>query len=164
MSAAIALVVCVTAEFFVGTGIGAYMLAQQAAYRLPQLYAAAASPDSSGVAIDATLRSGERRALFWVGEERARTGERARCRTPRRRPPRCAGVRCGARDLGGVGAQRELFFLPPASDVALRAWDVWPSAGFLSAVGASLKRLSAGYAIGAAAALRSAWPWDPRLG
>ena len=43
----------------------------------------------------------------------------------------------------------ESFFLPPASDVALRAWDVWPSAGFLSAVGASLMRLSAGYAIGA---------------
>ena len=41
----------------------------------------------------------------------------------------------------------ESFFLPPASEVALRAWDVWPSAGFLSAVGASLKRLSAGYAI-----------------
>jgi ABC-type nitrate/sulfonate/bicarbonate transport system permease component len=47
----------------------------------------------------------------------------------------------------------ESFFLPPVSEVALRAWDVWPSAGFLSAVGASLKRLSAGYAIGAVAAV-----------
>jgi len=72
VSAAIALVVCVTAEFFVGTaGVGAYMLAQQAAYQLPQLYAAAALTGLLGVAIDATLRSGERHALFWVGEERA---------------------------------------------------------------------------------------------
>ena len=67
------LVVCVTAEFFVGTaGVGAYMLAQQAAYQLPQLYAAAALAGLVGVAIDATLRTGERRALFWVGEERGR--------------------------------------------------------------------------------------------
>lgn len=73
VSAAIALVVCVTAEFFVGTaGVGAYMLAQQAAFQLPQLYAAAALIGLLGVAIDATLRSGERHALFWVGEERAR--------------------------------------------------------------------------------------------
>lgn len=73
VSAAIALVVCITAEFFVRTGgVGAYMHAQQAAYQLPQLYSAAALTGLVGVAIDATLRSGERHALFWVGEERAR--------------------------------------------------------------------------------------------
>ena len=47
----------------------------------------------------------------------------------------------------------EAFYFPPVSEVAERAWDVWPSAGFLSAVGASLERLAAGYAIGAAAAV-----------
>lgn len=72
VSASIALVVCVTAEFFFGSdGIGAYMQSQQAAYRLPELYAAAALTGLLGVAVDAVIRSGERRALFWVGEERA---------------------------------------------------------------------------------------------
>ena len=73
VSAAIALVVCVTAEFFFGTqGIGAYMQAQQAAYRIPELYAAVLLTGLIGLAIDALLRSTQRRALFWVGEERMR--------------------------------------------------------------------------------------------
>jgi ABC-type nitrate/sulfonate/bicarbonate transport system permease component len=73
VGAAIALVVCVTAEFFFGTqGIGAYMQAQQAAYRIPELYAAVLLAGLIGLAIDAALRSTQRRALFWVGEERAR--------------------------------------------------------------------------------------------
>lgn len=41
------------------------------------------------------------------------------------------------------------FLVPPASEVAERAWDVWPTADFLSEVAASLKRLAAGFAIGA---------------
>jgi ABC-type nitrate/sulfonate/bicarbonate transport system permease component len=45
------------------------------------------------------------------------------------------------------------FYAPPFSDVASRAWDVWPSAEFRGAVGASLGRLAAGYAIGAVAAV-----------
>ena len=45
------------------------------------------------------------------------------------------------------------YFLPPISEVVRRAWDVWPSADFLSAAGASLKRLAAGFVIGAAAAV-----------
>jgi ABC-type nitrate/sulfonate/bicarbonate transport system permease component len=45
------------------------------------------------------------------------------------------------------------YFLPPVSEVARRAWDVWPSGDFLSAVAASLKRLAAGFAIGSAAAV-----------
>ncbi len=48
------------------------MQAQQAAFQLPELYAAAALTGLLGVAIDRTLRSGERHALFWVGEERGR--------------------------------------------------------------------------------------------
>ena len=43
------------------------------------------------------------------------------------------------------------FYFPPVSEVGREAVEVWPSADFLSAVGASLKRLAAGYAIGAAA-------------
>ena len=72
VSAALALAVCVTAEFFFGShGIGAYMQAQQAGYRIPELYAAVLLAGFIGLAIDALLRSAERRALFWVGEERA---------------------------------------------------------------------------------------------
>jgi NitT/TauT family transport system permease protein len=73
VSASIALVVCVTAEFFVGTaGIGSYMKEQQAAFQLPELYAAAALTGLLGVVIDKTLKLGERHALFWAGEERGR--------------------------------------------------------------------------------------------
>ena len=73
VSAAIALVVCVTAEFFFGTrGIGSYMQDQQAAYRIPELYAAVLLAGLIGLAIDAVLRRTQRRALFWVGEERGR--------------------------------------------------------------------------------------------
>ena len=72
VSASVALVVCVTAEFFFGAdGIGSYMQSQQAAFRIPELYAAAALTGLLGVAVDAILRSGERRAVFWVGEEGA---------------------------------------------------------------------------------------------
>ena len=41
------------------------------------------------------------------------------------------------------------FLVPPASAVAERAWHVWPTPEFLSDVEASLRRLAAGYAIGA---------------
>jgi ABC-type nitrate/sulfonate/bicarbonate transport system permease component len=41
------------------------------------------------------------------------------------------------------------FLLPPATTVLERAWEIWPSRDFLTDVGASLRRLAAGYAIGA---------------
>jgi ABC-type nitrate/sulfonate/bicarbonate transport system permease component len=41
------------------------------------------------------------------------------------------------------------FLVPPASTVAERAWHVWPTSDFLTSVGASLKRFTAGYALGA---------------
>jgi ABC-type nitrate/sulfonate/bicarbonate transport system permease component len=41
------------------------------------------------------------------------------------------------------------FLVPAASTVAERAWHVWPSGEFLGHVAASLRRLAAGYAIGA---------------
>ena len=41
------------------------------------------------------------------------------------------------------------FLVPTASAVAERAWHVWPTPEFLSDVTASLRRLTAGYAIGA---------------
>lgn len=40
------------------------------------------------------------------------------------------------------------FLVPTASEVAERAWEIWPSREFLSEVAASLKRLAAGFAIG----------------
>jgi ABC-type nitrate/sulfonate/bicarbonate transport system permease component len=44
---------------------------------------------------------------------------------------------------------RGSFLLPPFSEVARRAWEVWPTQDFLTSVAASLERLGAGYAIGA---------------
>jgi ABC-type nitrate/sulfonate/bicarbonate transport system permease component len=41
------------------------------------------------------------------------------------------------------------FVVPPASEVAESAWQVWPTADFLTEVAASLRRLAAGFAIGA---------------
>jgi ABC-type nitrate/sulfonate/bicarbonate transport system permease component len=42
------------------------------------------------------------------------------------------------------------FLVPTASEVAERAWDIWPTSEFLSEVGMSMKRLAAGFAIAAA--------------
>jgi ABC-type nitrate/sulfonate/bicarbonate transport system permease component len=71
VSTSIALLVGVTAEFVTGTdGIGAYMMQQQAAYRLPQMYAAILLTALLGYAFDLLLRSAERRFVFWSAEER----------------------------------------------------------------------------------------------
>jgi NitT/TauT family transport system permease protein len=73
ISAALALVVCVTAEYFVGSqGLGDYLYDHQVAYRLDEMYAAAALTGLLGLAIDAMLSSGARRVVFWAGEEQAR--------------------------------------------------------------------------------------------
>jgi len=73
VSAALALVVCVTAEYFVGSeGVGDYLNDHRVAYQLPGLYAAAALTGLLGLAVDALLRSGERRVVFWTGDEPAR--------------------------------------------------------------------------------------------
>jgi ABC-type nitrate/sulfonate/bicarbonate transport system permease component len=42
------------------------------------------------------------------------------------------------------------FLVPTASEVVVRAWDIWPTSEFLSEAGVSLKRLAAGFAIAAA--------------
>ncbi len=56
--------------------------------------------------------------------------------------------------LWELWARREAsFLLPPASTVAERAADVWPTGTFLSEVSASLQRLAVGYALGAALAV-----------
>ena len=74
--------------------------------------------------------------------------------------PRLGGVLLGgavfiaALAIWEVWARNASFyFLPPVSEVARRAWEVWPSADFLGAVGASLRRLAAGFAIGSTAAV-----------
>lgn len=72
VSAAIALLVCVTAEFRTGTGgVGTYMDLQQNANHLPELYAAVVLTGLLGYAINVALRGAQRRTLFWAGEERA---------------------------------------------------------------------------------------------
>ena len=69
VSAAVALQVAITAEFFIGTdGIGAYMKHEQLSFHLPQLYAAILLTGALGYAINRALRTTERRVVFWVGE------------------------------------------------------------------------------------------------
>ena len=45
------------------------------------------------------------------------------------------------------------FYVPPASEVFGRAWEVWPTRDFLSEAAGSMKRLAAGFLIGAAAGI-----------
>ncbi len=71
VSAAIALLVGVTAEFVTGTqGIGSYMQRQQLAFELPEMYAAVVLVGFLGYAINLVLRQAERRIVFWAAEER----------------------------------------------------------------------------------------------
>ncbi len=48
-----------------------------------------------------------------------------------------------------AGAE-ESFLAPQASEVLARAWEMWPTRAFLTEVAGSLKRLAAGFVIGAA--------------
>jgi len=71
VSASLALLVGVTAEFVIGTeGIGSYMQRQQLAYQLPELYAAIVLVGLLGYVINVGLRVTEQRVVFWVGEKR----------------------------------------------------------------------------------------------
>jgi ABC-type nitrate/sulfonate/bicarbonate transport system permease component len=72
ISAAIALVVCVTAEFQTGAGgIGDYMEDQRLASNIPELYAAVILVALVGYGVNLMLRTVQRRAVFWAGEERS---------------------------------------------------------------------------------------------
>jgi len=72
ISAAVALVVCVTAEYRTGAGgIGDYMNDQRLAFQIPELYAAVVLVALIGFAVNVGLRAVQRRTLFWAGEERA---------------------------------------------------------------------------------------------
>jgi NitT/TauT family transport system permease protein len=72
VSAAIALLVCVTAEYYTGAGgIGAYMQDQYVAFNTPELYAAIVLVSLLGYLVNVGLRAVQRRTLFWAGEERS---------------------------------------------------------------------------------------------
>jgi ABC-type nitrate/sulfonate/bicarbonate transport system permease component len=72
ISAAIALVVCVTAEFRTGAGgVGDYMEDQQNANNIPELYAAVVLVALLGYGVNVALRAVQRRTLFWAGEARS---------------------------------------------------------------------------------------------
>ena len=47
-------------------------------------------------------------------------------------------------------AHKDSFLVPTVTAVAERAWDVWPTSGFIDQVTATLGRLAAGYVLGAA--------------
>jgi NitT/TauT family transport system permease protein len=71
VSAAVALQVGIAAEFLRGDdGIGSYMLMQQQAFNIPELYAAIVLVGILGYAIHLLLAVAERRVVFWVGESR----------------------------------------------------------------------------------------------
>jgi NitT/TauT family transport system permease protein len=71
LSASIALLVCVTAEYVTVTGgVGSYMQKQQSSFQLPELYAAVALVGLLGYVVNVALRVTEQRVVFWAGEER----------------------------------------------------------------------------------------------
>ena len=72
VSASIALLVGVTAEFLTpgAGGIGSYMQRQELGFHLPEMYAAVVLTGLLGYTINLVLRAIQRRAVFWVGEER----------------------------------------------------------------------------------------------
>ncbi len=65
---------------------------------------------------------------------------------------------------GRRGRAARVVLTPPASEVALRAWDVWPSADFLRAVGASLSGWPPAMRSARRRPSRSGSPWALRLG
>jgi NitT/TauT family transport system permease protein len=70
IGAPIALVVAITAEWVATNGgIGTYMR-EQAALELPSMYAAVVLVAFIGYLLNVVLRAAQRRAVFWVGEER----------------------------------------------------------------------------------------------
>jgi NitT/TauT family transport system permease protein len=72
VSASLALLVCVTVEFVLGTegGIGAYMHERLSATETPELYAAVLTVALLGYLVSTVLRAVEHRFVFWVGEPR----------------------------------------------------------------------------------------------
>lgn len=70
LGAAIGLLVGVTAEYFGTDGLGSYIRRQESAFELPELYGAVVLVGAVGYAISVGLRAAERRAVFWIGEER----------------------------------------------------------------------------------------------
>ena len=72
VSAPIALLVCVTAEFLtLSGGVGSYMRQRQDAFELPKMFAAIVLTAVLGYVINLVLGAAQRRAVFWSGEERA---------------------------------------------------------------------------------------------
>jgi NitT/TauT family transport system permease protein len=72
VSAPIALLVCLTAEFITAAGgLGSYMRERNDALDLAEMYAAVLLAALLGFAINVLLRAAERRAVFWAAEERA---------------------------------------------------------------------------------------------
>jgi ABC-type nitrate/sulfonate/bicarbonate transport system permease component len=72
VSASLALLICVTAEWVTRTGgLGSYMRQQLDALQLPEMYAAVILVGVLGYLINVALRVTEHRAVFWVAEERS---------------------------------------------------------------------------------------------
>ena len=77
ISASLALLVCVTAEWVTQTaGLGAYMARQYGSIpiQLDRMYAAVLLTALLGLGMNVVLRATERRVVFWAGEDRGAAG------------------------------------------------------------------------------------------
>ncbi len=70
VSASLALLVCVTVEYVIGTAASAPTCTSRRGDPVDEVYAAVLLTAVIGYVVNVVLRSTERRALFWVGEER----------------------------------------------------------------------------------------------
>ena len=124
VSASIALLVCVTAEFLAASdGIGAYMQRQQSPSSSRSCTRRSSSSACVGYVVNVLLRLLQSRVVFWVGEERA--GGRDD------RGGACSGVAVFVAALGlweVVGAPRGI--VPASAGLARSpsgAGEVWPT-------------------------------------
>ena len=155
VGAAIALVVCVTAR----------VLLRHPGHRRVHAGAAGCLSDSGAVCRRpprGAHRAGNRCRAEQHRATGAVLGRRGAGATPvsarsvaafRWLPPRRRGLRRRARDLGGLGPQRGLLLPSCHRGPAARPGTSGRARDFLSAAGASLKRLAAGFAIGSTVAV-----------
>ena len=150
VSAAVALLVCVTAAFQTGAGgVGAYMEDQQFAGRLPGAVRGRGAREP--IRLRRQRRAPSSAAAYTLLGGRG-AGSAVTTSVVRRPGGPTLGVLGFLAALGlwqlWAGAA-DSFVVPTAYEVAQAAWDVWPTSDFLGQVGQSMKRYAAGFAIAA---------------
>ena len=143
VSAAIALVVCVTAEFLTGAGgIGAYMEGQQFANKLPELYAAVVLVGLLGLAVNAGA-AGPYNGVRCSGPARSGGGERDGRRAARRVVVSASSSLSPRSVSGSSGRERGLVPRADGERGGKAGLGRLADIGFPVGVGASMKRFAA---------------------